>query len=412
MHANHLVLASLLLLIAPAAGWRLPAAGAQQPAGKPAAEGEAGRLDSLLGALTAVGPGSAGQAPAAAAWKELVQVDAQRLPEVLAALDRAGPLAANWIRTAAETIAQRRLEQGGKLPQRQLEAFVLDRRHAPRARHLAYQWLVRVDPSAPDRLLPGMLDDPSTDLRRAAVARLVARAEAPPARADRQVALAAYRQALAAAADPDQIQLLVQRLRALGQTVDRPRLLGLIVRWKVLGPLDNAGDRGFDRVEGPERNIDHGAAYPGKHGAVRWTAAAADAESGLLDLNRVLGAEKGVTAYAMSDFFAPAARKVQFRMGSANAVKLWLNGRLIDQHHAYHAGSDMDQFIARVTLQPGRNVILVKICQNEQTQDWAADWSFQLRICDASGRAVLSADRDPSPARPTTPLSIWERGRG
>jgi hypothetical protein len=99
-------------------------------------------------------------------------------------------------------------------------------------------------------------------------------------------------------------------------------------------------------------------------------------------------------------------------MGSANAVKLWLNGRLIDQHHAYHSGSAMDQFISGVVLQPGRNVILVKICQNEQTQDWAADWSFQLRVCDPLGRAVLSADRDQAPAHPKTPLSLWERGRG
>ncbi|MGA2617459.1 MAG: hypothetical protein ABSF26_07605 [Thermoguttaceae bacterium] len=401
-----------MLLIGAAAGWHLPAASAEQPAGKLPTQGESDRLESLLSVLAAVGPGGAGQGPAAAAWKQIIEVDAQRLPEVLAALDRAGPLAANWLRTAAETIAQRRLEQGGKLPERQLEAFVLDRRHAPRARHLAYQWLVRVDRAAPDRLLPGMLDDPSTDLRRAAVARLVAQAEAAPPGADHQLALAAYRRAIEAAADPDQVQLLAQRLQALGQAVDRPRLLGLIVRWKVLGPLDNAGDRGFDRVEGPERETDPHAAYPGKHGPLRWTDAAADADSGLLDLNRVLGAEKGVTAFAMSEFFAPQARNVQIRMGSANAVKLWLNGRLIDQHHAYHSGSAMDQFISGVVLQPGRNVILVKICQNEQTQDWAADWSFQLRVCDPLGRAVLSADRDQAPAHPKTPLSLWERGRG
>jgi hypothetical protein len=44
-------------------------------------------------------------------------------------------------------------------------------------------------------------------------------------------------------------------------------------------------------------------------------------------------------------------------------------------------------------LKKGRNEILVKICQNEQTEDWAQTWDFQLRVCDALGTAVLSQDR-------------------
>jgi hypothetical protein len=40
-------------------------------------------------------------------------------------------------------------------------------------------------------------------------------------------------------------------------------------------------------------------------------------------------------------------------------------------------------------------VILVKCLQNEQTEDWAQNWDFQLRVCDATGTAVLSMDRKP-----------------
>jgi hypothetical protein len=36
---------------------------------------------------------------------------------------------------------------------------------------------------------------------------------------------------------------------------------------------------------------------------------------------------------------------------------------------------------------------LLKLCQNEQKEDWAQDWHFQLRICDASGAAVLPVSR-------------------
>ena len=40
-----------------------------------------------------------------------------------------------------------------------------------------------------------------------------------------------------------------------------------------------------------------------------------------------------------------------------------------------------------------KNTILVKVCQNEQTEEWAQRWQIQLRVCDATGTAVLSADR-------------------
>jgi hypothetical protein len=66
---------------------------------------------------------------------------------------------------------------------------------------------------------------------------------------------------------------------------------------------------------------------------------------------------------------------------------------LIDEHNVYHAGSQMDQYMCRATLKAGRNVILIKVCQNDQPQDWARSWSFQLRVCDSTGGAVLSTDR-------------------
>jgi len=39
-------------------------------------------------------------------------------------------------------------------------------------------------------------------------------------------------------------------------------------------------------------------------------------------------------------------------------------------------------------LKPGANTILLKICQNEQTEDWAQRYQFQLRVCNASGIAI------------------------
>jgi hypothetical protein len=58
----------------------------------------------------------------------------------------------------------------------------------------------------------------------------------------------------------------------------------------------------------------------------------------------------------------------------------------------------LDQYRMRGQLKAGKNTILIKLCQNEQTEEWAQRWQFQLRVCDATGTAVLSADRKPAPA--------------
>ena len=183
--------------------------------------------------------------------------------------------------------------------------------------------------------------------------------------------------------------MLAERLRKLGQTVDLARQLGYVVRWKLIGPFDNIGDKGFDAVYGPEREIRVDAAYQGKKETVRWMDFTAADDLGTVDLNKALGEQKGVVGYALSEFVSPARQEVQLRLTSMNAVKLWLNGKPVNQYHVYHSGSQPDQYVNEVVLEPGRNEILVKVCQNELKQDWARQWDFQLRVCDADGGAIL-----------------------
>ncbi len=372
----------LLLLIAPilTAVSTLPATGSD--------------LQPLLKTLRSVGPKGAGNREAAAAWEELARADAAQLPIVLAGLDDAGPLAANWLRTAADAIVQQQLRRGGKLPTGELERFVLDARHVPRARRLAYEWLRRVDRSAPQRLVPRMLDDPSLEMRRDAVARLIEQGGALAEADRRKEAVAVYRKAFAAARGLDQVKLLASRLGKLQQTVDLPRHFGYLLRWKVIGPLDNTDQEGFDRVYPPEQQIDLQASFDGKHGQIRWIDHVTTDDYGKVDFNQVLAKEKAVVAYAMCEFISAGQQEVDLRAKSDAAIKIWLNGRPIARHHVYHTGSQMDQYTSRVAIRPGRNVILVKVGQNAITPDWADPWSFSLRVCDRTGAAVLSTDRD------------------
>ncbi len=48
----------------------------------------------------------------------------------------------------------------------------------------------------------------------------------------------------------------------------------------------------------------------------------------------------------------------------------------------------LDQYAAKGTLKKGRNEILLKVCQNEQTEEYAQVWMFQARLSDATGVAV------------------------
>ncbi len=355
-------------------------------------------VEPLLRTLKAVGPKGAGTRQAAGAWEELARAEADQLPVILAGLDDAGPLAANWIRTAVDAIAERQFQRGGRLPANELERFVLDRRHAPRARRLAYEWLLRADPSAEERLIDGMLDDPSLELRRDAVARRIQQAAELERQQRRDRAMEVYQQALSAARDRDQVRLLAERLRKLGVTVDLPRHFGFLVRWKVIGPFDNTDQKGFDTVYAPEREIDLRARCEGKHGEVKWIDCTTRDDYGWVDLNKALGEEKSVVGYAMAEFVSEGRQEVELRAGSYNAVKIWLGGRLVYQRDVYHTGSQMDQYVAAVVLRPGRNVILVKVCQNAVMEEWGRWGGFQLRLCDSKGTAVLSAGRGGQPA--------------
>ena len=131
----------------------------------------------LIRAIMAVGPEGKGNMEAAKAWRALSRRDVEAIPPILKSLDSANDLAANWLRSAIETIVSRESNKPGqtaKLPALVLEAFVLDRSHKPQVRRYAYELLAGIDPTRTERLLAGMLNDPGTELRRDAVARALA----------------------------------------------------------------------------------------------------------------------------------------------------------------------------------------------------------------------------------------------
>jgi len=346
-------------------------------------------LANAIKTVRAVGSEGRGNAEASVAWKTLAASDLSQLTTILGGMDGTDDLIANWLRSAVDTIVSRETVAGKKLPAGDLLVFVRDTNHHPRARRLAFELVARVQPATTEKLLAGMLDDPSLELRREAVDRVIANAARAFDAGKKTEAIQRYQQALQKARDVDQIQGVARKLRELGETVDLPKLFGFLTQWKVIGPFDNADGKGFAAVFPPEKRIDLAAEYDGKSGKVRWSDYATKNEFGMVDINTIYEPLKSVTAYAYTEFFSDKARPAELRLGCKNAWKVWLNGKLLWEREEYHRGMQIDQYRLTGQLQPGRNTILVKACQNELVEKWTVEWQFQLRVCDHLGTAIL-----------------------
>jgi len=359
--------------------------------------GEAASVSDSIKTIRAVGPEGQGNAAAAKAWKSLAQANAAALPEILRAMKDSSPLSANWLRAAVDTIADR----GGKLPQQALLDFIADQKQEPRARRLAFELIQKSNPKLADKLIPGLINDPSVELRRDAVAHVLEAGTAKQTAKQTQAAVSDFRKALDAARDIDQIQAATTALRQLNQKVDLPRHFGFLMHWNVIGPFDNTERKGFATVFPPEKKIDFTASYEGKAGKVEWSEFITADEYGMVDINKAYPGPgdglKEVTAFAYTEYTAAGASPAQLRLGCKNAWKIWHNDQLVFSRDEYHRGIRIDQYQLDINLTKGRNTFLVKLCQNEQQQSWTKQWQFQLRVCDATGTAVLAADRPPTP---------------
>ena len=359
----------------------------------------------LISAVKSVDKKGKGNRAAGQAVAELSGSEPAVLLPLLAAFRNANPLATNYLRSAAETIVDRSIAAKKKLPRKKLEAFITDRKNDPQARRLAFEIVERVDATVVDRLIPGMLTDPNPVFRRQAVARLLDLANRLQKENQQDLARSLYKRTLQGATDDDQVKTIAKLLRKMGEKVDLPRHFGFLTNWHIVGPFDNTGSKGFNVVYPPEKQVDLKAKLKGKLGPATWKSYKTKHDFGIVDIAKQISPYKGAVMYCSTVFESKTPRSIQFRLGTPNAWKLWINGRQVFANEEYHRGMKLDQYSVPVTLRAGSNTILLKICQNEQDQSWAQRYQFQVRTCDVSGIAVLSADRSAAlfPSKETRP---------
>jgi hypothetical protein len=352
-------------------------------------------LRELVARVRAVGPQGTGAKDARVAREKLAACGPEAIPILLEGMDTSDTVAANWLRTAFDDVLARSLKSNpASIPSDELRRFMLDPKRQGRVRRLALDVLARLDPEAPHKLIPPLLDDP--EFRRDAVAVALAEGDRAVQAKQSDDAIAAFSKAFDAARDADQVRAAAAKLKSLGREVSIVKHMGFLVDWYVLGPFDGPNFKAFANVYPPEkqlRAIDLAATYDGARGKVAWKRHRTPDEFGTVDLVTAVAATDDAAAYAYTTIESAQPRDAQIRCGADDNIQIWLNGKKVFAKEEWQNGTRLDRFIAPVQLQMGTNDILVKICQGPKYLDpgMANPWSLQIRICDATGKGIQLA---------------------
>ncbi len=300
--------------------------------------------------------------------------------QVLGAMKGATPIGKNWL---AGLASARRQKLG--VPSAQLKQFIDDASNDGEARYLAFDWLTQSDPEARQRMLPTFQNDASLELRFVSIANeLSGDAERSP---DQLKSL------LAAARHPNQVVDIIARLKKADVEIDQAKHFAFLQSWRLIGPFDHVGSKNFDKEFDVERDYLKGnlqPSYQGKADTVTWRDETTASVEGAFDLAKIYDREKGCIVYAYTTYRSDKELEAELRLGCINANKVWFNDQLVISNEVYHTSQQIDQYSAPIKIRAGENEILLKVCQNEQKEQWAQDFSFQVRISDATGKGILS----------------------
>lgn len=375
--------AGLLLL-----GALVMATGAQTLAQGPLAEAS---IAADVATVKRIGLEASGYEAATAAARRLSTQPSSAAGQVLEAMKEASPLAKNWLRMIAADVAD-----NPPFPREVLLEFFADRSQDSDARHAAYQALLSSDPALKAVLLEDAVDDPSLPVRHAAIALTLEQAAKQNEAGNKDAATDLFRMVVANGRNPDQLQAAAKSLGELGDKIDLADELGLIRRWWVIGPFDNTASAEFETVYLPEQVYLHEGRLPadwlkadatvvkdgGKGQAAMSHLVVSDHSFGVVSINPALQNAKDAIAYGYVEFDVAEGVQAVARIGCITASKVWVNGQFVMGNEVYHSGTRIDQYVGDCQLLPGRNSVLIKICQNAQTESWAQDWQFQFRLTD------------------------------
>src|SRR5262249_14980529 len=130
--------------------------------------------------------------------------------------------------------------------------------------------------------------------------------------------------------------------------------------WHVIGPFDNPGMTGFDRVYPPEKEINLQAKYPGKAGEVAWQKK--EFPDGQVNNLAIFPQNDNAVCYLYREIESSQPLKLPVSLGSDDTLTVWLNGKKLLAQNVYRAAAADQEFVT-LDLRAGKNQLLLKICQ-------------------------------------------------
>ncbi len=197
---------------------------------------------------------------------------------------------------------------------------------------------------------------------------------------------------------------------AAAQNDDLVRLLNppKLEPWQVLGPFKTEGlQQGFTNTFPPEKEVDLKKTYAGVREEIKWNAKA-DFEDGkanqlVQDLHGIHGAY-----FLHRTLTVPAARQLDLALRADDALKLWVNGKLVGERPE----DKPDAGLLRVTvdLRKGENKFLLKVV----TVQGAAYFTFDPKLGDAESvpadvAAILATTKKLSGPQQTKVRNFYRR---
>ncbi len=158
--------------------------------------------------------------------------------------------------------------------------------------------------------------------------------------------------------------------------------LGYLSRWRVIGPFDNEGKTGFERVYPPEaarmEPLDLEATYEGRERPVRWRTYPEVTRGGYVSFHAVFRPRANVCGYAETFVSSERAQALTLWVGGGGATRVWWNGEVVLEDAAYRS-PHRDRAVAVVGAHAGLNRVLIKACATD------GGWGFFARVADGRG---------------------------
>ncbi len=146
--------------------------------------------------------------------------------------------------------------------------------------------------------------------------------------------------------------------------------------WMVIGPFEYKD--GFRKKYPPEKKIQLNKSYKEKSWQVKWQRAHDGMEDGFINFSQIFEQNNWKVAYGLIYLVSPENREVQFRFGTDNGSKVWLNDEEIWKLNR-NGDAVFDDYNRTVTLHKGRNKVLIKV------NNTVGDWGFFFRVTDEKG---------------------------